>query len=111
MDINATLRTSIRKSVEAVFGQAVEQFQIQPTNPEFEGSYTLVTFPLTKISKKSPEETSRLLGEHLVLHSGIVSKFNVVTGFLNLSISDRVWIQALQTIWSQPDFGSRPANG
>ena len=111
MDINATLRTSIRKSVEAVFGQVVEQFQIQPTNPEFEGSYTLVTFPLTKISKKSPEETSRLLGEHLVQHSGIVSKFNVVKGFLNLSISDKSWVQALQAIWSLPDFGSRAANG
>jgi arginyl-tRNA synthetase len=111
MNISAQLRTSIRKAVESLFGQALDQFQIQPTNPEFEGSITLVTFPLTKVSKKSPEETGKLLGDYLVKNSGIVSKFNVVKGFLNLTFPDSVWVQVFQAIWSDKDFGTSKPNG
>lgn len=111
MNLDLILRTEIQKTASTVFDQSVESFQIQPTNKEFEGSYTLVCFPLTKISKKSPEETARLMGEHLVAHSGIVSKFNVVKGFLNLVISDKTWLEAFRSINGDKNIGTLPSNG
>jgi arginyl-tRNA synthetase len=111
MNLDILLRSEIQKAAAAIFNQAVDAFQIQPTNKEFEGSHTLVCFPLTKISKKSPEETSRMMGEYLVAHSGIVSKYNVVKGFLNLVISDKAWLDTFREIFADRNFGVQPANG
>jgi arginyl-tRNA synthetase len=105
MNLEQSLRTEIQKAVTALFNQSVDQLQLQPTNIEFEGSHTLVCFPLTKISKKNPEETARVVGEYLQTHSGLVSKFNVVKGFLNLSISDSVWVKVFEVIYSDVSFG------
>jgi arginyl-tRNA synthetase len=105
MNLEQSLRTEIQKAVTALFNQSVDQLQLQPTNIEFEGSHTLVCFPLTKISKKNPEETARVVGEYLQTHSGLVSKFNVVKGFLNLSISDSVWVKVFEAIYSDVSFG------
>lgn len=111
MDLQETLLKSIQTAVTSLFNAAPDKLQLQATNPEFEGSYTLVTFPLTKFSKKSPEETGRMVGEELLKHSGVVSKFNVVKGFLNLSINDVTWAEVFRSIWSQKDYGSLPPNG
>jgi arginyl-tRNA synthetase len=111
MNLDLELRLGIQKAVKALFNQSVEQLQIQPTNAEFEGSHTLVCFPLAKMSKKGPEETARLIGDHLVANSGLVSRFNVVKGFLNLVIADKVWIEVFQTIFADKNFGLLPSNG
>src|SRR5688572_3796503 len=111
MSLDHTLRSEIQKAVSSLFSQSVDNLQIQPTNQEFEGSHTVVCFPLTKISRKGPEETAKLVGEHLVQHSGIVSKYNVVKGFLNLSLSDKVWVDMLQYIYAHPNYGQLPDNG
>ncbi len=111
MNLDLTLRTEIQKAVTALFNQTIEQFQLQPTNAEFEGSHTLVCFPLTKISKKGPEETARLVGEYLQTNSGIVSRFNVVKGFLNLVISDAIWIQVFESIFAQANYGIAEPTG
>jgi arginyl-tRNA synthetase len=111
MNLDLTLRSEIQKALVSLFNQSIEQFQLQPTNAEFEGSHTLVCFPLTKFSKKGPEETARIIGDYLVEHSAIVSRYNVVKGFLNLVISDKAWIEVFQTIYSNPKFGQLPANG
>lgn len=111
MNLDLTLQSEIQKAVAALFNQSLEQLQIQPTNKEFEGSHTLVCFPITKISKKGPEETAKLIGEFLIVHSGIVSKYNVVKGFLNLVISDRVWIEVFRSVYSQKNFGVLPSEG
>lgn len=111
MNLDLTLRTEIQNSVAALFNQRAEQLQLQPTNAEFEGSHTLVCFPLTKISKKGPEETARMIGEHLQQHSGVVKSFNVVKGFLNLVVSDAVWLQVFQSIYANPSFGIAPPTG
>ncbi|MEQ1588586.1 MAG: arginine--tRNA ligase [Cyclobacteriaceae bacterium] len=105
------LRTEIQKAVAALFNQSVEQVQLQPTNAEFEGSHTLVCFPIAKISKKGPEETARLIGDYLQTNSGIVRRFNVVKGFLNLVISDEVWIQIFESVYSNPWHGITPQTG
>lgn len=111
MNLDAQLRSSIQSAVSALFNQSVDQLQIQPTNAEFEGSHTLVCFPIAKISKKGPEQTATAIGEYLVAFSGIVSKFNVVKGFLNLVIADQVWAQVFQSIYADKNFGSLPPNG
>lgn len=111
MNLDLTLHSEIQKAVAALFNQSLEQLQIQPTNKEFEGSHTLVCFPITKISKKGPEETAKLIGEFLIVHSGIVSKYNVVKGFLNLVISDGVWIEVFRSVYSQKNFGVLPSEG
>lgn len=110
MNLDILLRSEIQKTVAAVFNQTVDNLQLQPTNAEFEGSHTLVCFPLTKISRKGPEETAKMVGEHLVQNSGIVSKFNVVKGFLNLTLSDKVWVDMMQYIYAHPNYGQLPDN-
>ncbi|MCA4898992.1 MAG: arginine--tRNA ligase [Bacteroidota bacterium] len=111
MNLDLELRLAIRQAVEAVFGQKIENEQLQPTNEGFEGSHTLVCFPLTKLSRKSPEETARLVGEHLVSHSGLVTRFNVVKGFLNLVVADQVWAKVFQSIYADQNFGQLPRTG
>ncbi|MFZ5999702.1 MAG: arginine--tRNA ligase, partial [Bacteroidota bacterium] len=111
MNLDLTLRTEIQKAVSALFNQQVDQVQLQPTNKEFEGSHTVVCFPLAKISKKGPEETARMIGEHLVANSGIVTRFNVVKGFLNLVISDATWVRVFESLYNNPAFGTLPSNG
>lgn len=111
MNLHNQLRIEIQKAVTALFNQSVEQVQLQPTNIEFEGSHTLVCFPLTRISKLKPEETGLAIGNYLVAHSGIVARFNVVKGFLNLVISDAVWMQVFESIYADPSYGITPPTG
>lgn len=111
MNLDLSLRTEIQKAVSALFNVQVEQLQIQPTNQEFEGSHTLVCFPLAKVSKKGPEQTATAIGEYLVANSGIVSRFNVVKGFLNLVIDDSVWVKVFQSIFADKNFGTLSSNG
>jgi arginyl-tRNA synthetase len=111
MNLESTLRSEIQKAITALFNQTVDQLQLQPTNQEFEGSHTLVCFPLTKVSKKNPEETAKAVGEYLVEHSDLVSKYNVVKGFLNLVITDKTWVDVFVGIYSNKEYGSLPSNG
>lgn len=113
MDIQATLTSEIKKAITILFNQSVDSLQIQPTNPEFKGTHTLVCFPLAKISKKSPEETARMIGEYLFLtaHPQTISGFNVIKGFLNFETSDQAWIEVFAGIYSNENYGSLPSNG
>ncbi len=111
MNLDFQLRYAIQQAISALFNQQVEQLQIQPTNQEFEGSHTLVCFPLAKMSKNRPEEAGKLIGEYLVANSGIISRFNVVKGFLNLVIADKVWVEVFQSIYSDKNFGTLASNG
>ncbi len=111
MNLEAQLRTVAHQAVSDTFNQKVEQLQLQPTNAEFEGSHTLVCFPLTKLSRKSPEETAKMIGDHLVANSGVVIRYNVVKGFLNLTIKDSVWAEVFASIYNQQNYLQLPANG
>jgi arginyl-tRNA synthetase len=111
VDITSTLLKKIQEACAALFGSVPDKLQMQPTNPEFEGSHTLVCFPITKLSKKGPEETGRMIGDKLVAESGIVSKYNVVKGFLNITISDATWINGFVDIYQQKEYGTVPFNG
>ena len=64
-----------------------EQLQVQKTRREFTGDFTLVVFPLVRYARLSPEETGKQLGQYMTAHSGMISGFNVIKGFLNLNVS------------------------
>ncbi len=91
MDLQAQLKTAITEAIATVYGETVSDTTLQPTKKEFEGLYTFVTFPLTKSLRRAPAEIGQQLGQWLVQNSDLVSRFNVVQGFLNLSVADRVW--------------------
>lgn len=111
MNLELRLREEISNAVKSLFNQTVDNLQIQPTNQEFEGSHTLVCFPLTRTSRRSPEETARMVGEHLVARSEMVARFNVVKGFLNLVLRDSVWLSVFNAIRRNKSFGQLPATG
>ncbi len=98
-------------AVKALYGQEVPEkmVQLQKTRSEFEGSLTLVVFPFVKMAKKSPEQTAQELGEYLVANCEAISKFNVVKGFLNLSISNEAWLNLLGDIDKDEHYGEKQA--
>lgn len=101
------------EAIKAVYGADMtpETLQVQPTRKEFEGDYTLVVFPLLRITRQSPDATGNALGEWLKANCPEVSAFNSVKGFLNLSLSNLYWKESLESIAANPDFGQLPSTG
>ena len=85
--------------------------QVSVTRKEFEGDYTLVVFPLLKISKCAPEATGNAIGEYLVANVPEIARFNCVKGFLNLLFSDVFWNESLRAIAADDNFGQLPSTG
>jgi arginyl-tRNA synthetase len=110
MNIEDKLQEQIIKAIKEVYKADVNPSEItlQKTKKEFKGHYTLITFPLLKISKKSPEQTAHEIGTYLSNKLPFISEFNVIKGFLNLSISSSMWIEELMKINNTPDFGFTP---
>ena len=111
MKIETRIAEAVKTIVEQLYGQPVEEkmVQLQQTRPEFEGQLTVVSFPFTKMSHKAPDATAQEIGQQLVERlPEVVSAYNVVKGFLNLSISSQQWIALLQTISENPRFGFQP---
>ena len=112
MKIEQQIMSAAQAAVKALYGQEVPEkmVQLQKTRSEFEGSLTLVVFPFVKMARKSPEQTAQELGEYLAANCEAVSKFNLVKGFLNLSISDEAWRNLLKDIDENDHFGEKVAN-
>ena len=111
MKIETKITEAVKAIVEELYGQQVpdKMVQLQQTRPEFEGQITLVVFPFTKMSHKAPDATAQEIGERLQEKMPeVISAFNAVKGFLNLSISSREWIKLLQGIQATPKFGFLP---
>lgn len=113
MTIENTIVQQIKSAVLALYQTDinVDSVIIQETRKEFEGQVTAVTFPFTRISKKTPEQTGTEIGEFLKENVKEVADFNVIKGFLNLSIADSYWIDELLTKVHGHDFGQSPSNG
>lgn len=111
--IQFTLVQETVAAVKSLYGADIPETQItlQETRKEFEGQITIVTFPVTRFSKKSPEQTGMEIGEYLQQHIDSISGYNVIKGFLNISLSDAYWISMLNDRISQPDFGQFAKNG
>ena len=100
-------------AVSSLFGAALPEtsFQVQVTRKEFEGDYTLVVFPLLKISKLSPEATGQTIGEWLKSNTDEIAGYNTVKGFLNLSFSNSYWNSLFSSIAVDENFGQLPPTG
>ena len=86
------------------------QVQVQVTKPEFEGDLTVVVFPLAKVLRKSPEETAKLLGDFLIQQSPLFSRYNVIKGFVNVSISNSYWMEFIAKNYTDEQFGMAKKN-
>ena len=111
MSIIQSLQQATAEAVQALYGQipTPEQLQFQKTRSEFEGQWTLVAFPLLKISRKNPEATAQEIGAYLQEHCSLVESIQIVKGFLNLSIAPAAWIEDFNTIRSDKTFGHKQA--
>ncbi len=105
--MNNQIISAALAAVKELYGAEVpaKMIQLQKTKKEFEGSLTLVTFPLLKTSHKKPEETAQEIGEYLKANCPVVSDFNVVKGFLNIVIAEDAWLNLLNSINADEHFG------
>ena len=108
MVIEQQIASTIVSGIKELYGTEIDGAQIQlgKTKKEFKGHLTMVVFPFLKISRKSPEQTAQDLGKYLLENEPAVADFNVIKGFLNLTISASCWIELLNTIHSSPSFGT-----
>ena len=97
-----------KAAVKALYGVEAEdsQIQLQKTRSEFEGNITLVVFPFVKLARKTPAQVAAEIGEWLKENSeGLIAKYNAVQGFLNLVIGDEFWINQLEAIDADENYG------
>lgn len=111
--IQQTLIAQTIKAVQQLYSADIPESQVtlQETRKEFEGHITIVIFPVTRFSKKSPEQTGSEIGEFLQRNVPVISAFNVIKGFLNISLADQHWIELVNTKLIDSSFGTFPANG
>ncbi|MGM0550612.1 MAG: arginine--tRNA ligase [Bacteroidota bacterium] len=95
MTVEEQLKSAVIKAISELYGQEpdIKQVQIQPTRKDFSGDYTLVVFPFLRLSKKKPEETAAEIGEFLIKDLAIITDYNVLKGFLNLTLSHNFWLE------------------
>ena len=107
MKIEDKLVASVINGLKALYGQEVPEkmVQLQKTKKEFEGHLTLVVFPFLKMSRKGPEQTAQEIGEYLKANDPAVAAFNVIKGFLNLTIASATWIELLNEIQADEQYG------
>jgi arginyl-tRNA synthetase len=101
----------IQKDIKHFYAVEIPEslIQIQKTKKEFKGHLTVVVFPLLKISKKNPEQTATEIGEYLIKNQSFISEYNVIKGFLNLTVASAYWIQTLNDIHENKAFGIKTA--
>lgn len=112
MKLEIRLQEVIINAIDSLYGQVVTagQISLQKTKKEFEGHYTLVVFPFLKMSKKGPEQTAQEIGEWLKANASEVSSFNVIKGFLNLTIATTCWIDVLNEVHTAENYGITKAD-
>jgi arginyl-tRNA synthetase len=113
MNIEQQIIAATVAAVKELYQQDLpeSQLSVQDTRPEFEGQLTIVVFPIVRFSKKSPEATAAELGEYLVANISEITAFNVIKGFLNLSIADAYWLDLFNRELLNPAFAEVKPNG
>ena len=111
MKIEEKLIAAVQHAIRALYGQEVAEtaVQLQKTKKEFQGHFTLVVFPFLKISRKGPEQTAEDIGRHLQENEPSVAAYNVIKGFLNLSIASSAWVEMLNDIQTHERYGLKEA--
>lgn len=113
MNIQSQLTKFTAEAVRDLYASEIaeSQISIQDTRKEFEGHFTLVTFPIVRFSKKSPEQTGQEVGEYLKSKISYIVNFNTIKGFLNLVLDPSYWFERFKNEISRPDYGFFPLNG
>lgn len=111
MVIEQQIAGAVIAGIKTLYGAdvAADQIQLQKTKKEFKGHLTLVVFPFLRISKKSPEQTAQEIGEYLQQNESAVAEFNVIKGFLNLTVAASCWVDLLNQIQAEPNYGIHSA--
>jgi len=105
MNLEQALIQHISEAITALYGSNPQPVKLERTNPDFDGDYTFVVFPLLRFSRSTPEATATAIGEHLKQHATIVSDFNVVKGFLNIVLKTDIYADFLKAQWDNASFG------
>ena len=111
MEIEQQLAASIKAAVKALYNVELsdKQVQLSPTRKEFEGHLTVMVFPFMKqCGKSNPEELGREIGEWLIANEALVGKYNVIKGFLNMSVNASSWVDKLKNIYNTENYGVQP---
>ena len=108
MSLQEILLENTKKAIAEHYGQQIENIEIQLTRKEFEGDYTIMLFPLLKLIKAKPEQIGEVLGAYLTEHLAEVTAYNVVKGFLNLTIADSYFLSFFGEIAAQEHYGTTP---
>lgn len=110
MVIEQQIAGSVIAGIKELYGAEVTpaQVQLQKTKKEFKGHLTLVVFPFLRMSKKAPEQTAQEIGEYLVKNEPAVAEYNVIKGFLNLTVACSCWIDLLNNIQADKNYGIVP---
>ena len=112
MSIDNIISSAVAEALKSLYGADVDAATIVPqtTKKEFEGNLTIVVFPFLKISKKAPEATAQEIGDYLVANCEAVKTFNVIKGFLNITIEPKFWLGVLKHIEDTADYGFKKAD-
>lgn len=113
MTLENQILNTIQQAFKELFDHKVEleEIGLQPTRKEFEGTYTFVVFPYLKVTKLNPEASGNKIGEFLVQNCAEVTDFNVVKGFLNISVSESSWLSIFKNLYTNNNLGQLPSNG
>lgn len=113
MTLENKIQIHTQQAIAALYQASLplDQIVLQETRPEFTGQITVVTFPIVRFSKKSPEQTGQELGEYLQKQIHEIAGFSIIKGFLNLSITDSYWTDQLKSKISNSNYGQFPSNG
>lgn len=114
MSIADQIRKASKTALEKLYSLSIDEMSIQinETKPEFEGDYTLVLFPFIKQLKKSPEQLGKEIGEEMVNNNtNLFSSYNIIKGFLNLTVNDSFWVDLLEKSYADKNFGKRESSG
>ncbi len=113
MNIIELIEQGVILGIKKLYGADItsKQITMNSTRKEFEGDYTVVTFPFSRIARKKPDEIAEELGQFLVEHINEIEKYNVIKGFLNLVVSDSFWRRFLEEVYQKEDYGRHSPNG
>ncbi|WP_373522898.1 arginine--tRNA ligase [Aquiflexum sp.] len=113
MNLEQKISTTIQQAFKELFDHQLrdDQISLQPTNKEFEGTFTFVVFPFLKVTKLNPEVSGTKIGEYLTAYADVVKGFNVVKGFLNISVKETSWLDIFTQLSKNPHLGRLPKNG
>ncbi len=111
MNIVNLIESELKEIITKLYGSCPDELQIQKTRKEFEGDYTLVVFPLLRTTKTGPEQSGETIGNEIVESSEFISKFNVVKGFLNLSLTAQTWLEFVKQTLGNERYGFAEKSG